>query len=1087
MDFRTKQSVPSGPSVDPHAKRSSYAPAHPPVAIPPRTSTLSDPAHILPHTPSAIPAHLKPAPTDYGAPRGLTPRTASLRHPGARSASLRDFQKAQLPVPQGIVKARSATELPIPTSSPAPVPQLQPRVRKQLVYPAILSKVAVEFRATVHVGTNTRDNLEYADSFSGREAVDALCSIMRTTDRNLALLLGRALDAQKLFHDVLYLHRLRDNPAELYQFKESGVPRSTGLRGEGDDEGKGMSLTLGRGDGPVGVFTLLTTCYSPTCSRDRVCYSVACPRRLEQAIKVRLHRFWSGPTYSVRCFFLFALPNICKPRTWTSTIPADILPTVPADEVKRQEAIFELVLRIKEFVDDLEVVQAVYISGIRSGRAKVGQSKREQVIREIFLNVGMIYQTYSRLSRRLLARQKERPLVDRVGDVLQNAVPDLKHFVEYGSNQHYAKNALEVERERNTGFEAWLQECEDREPLCRNLPIQSFLARPTTHLGRLPLLIEAILKRTSDDHPDVVQLRAVVDAVKAYLVTVNARAGEADNKLKLEKLSQEVVFREGQWEDLKLGEAGRQLVRKGPLVVKRPAQEDVELTVFLFDHVVLLTKHKNGLYRVYRQALPLELIHLSPRTVPSYATSTDATVRRSFTLLQNDRSTPKSQTPAARSASDPFTFTINLMGDYPWSVVLQANSPADLDAWETAIEAQKKARVDKVKVFDVVPLGDGTFPATNRVNGSCSIKDGVVFATENGVWTAGKKTSGHNVCVVQAEKVTQVDVMEDYDMVFVLADKTLYTFPIDILDPSPEHPHSKNMKRGRKIATQINFFKAGVCNDRPLVCAVKTAIYQCAIKVLVPVVAEREKKSLLGGKEEWMEHTLRLWKEFTIPAECFSIHFLKTKVCVGCPRGFELVDLDDLSTQSLLDPRDDNLDFVRQNEGLRPLGIFRLHERGNFLLCYNEFGLIVDIYGRAVKKNAMLRWTGERIAFGYSAPYVIAFGVNVIEVHDITRGELKQSIAASNLRSLCQADLHYVSDALSGVAAGSQLVQKLTLPQSAVAVGPAASGSSATSAHARAGAGTGGNKMDASRLGSFDMAPVSVRRELQVAESSQGH
>jgi hypothetical protein len=35
-------------------------------------------------------------------------------------------------------------------------------------------------------------------------------------------------------------------------------------------------------DLPNGVFTLLTDCYSPTCTRDNLCYSIACPLRLEQ-------------------------------------------------------------------------------------------------------------------------------------------------------------------------------------------------------------------------------------------------------------------------------------------------------------------------------------------------------------------------------------------------------------------------------------------------------------------------------------------------------------------------------------------------------------------------------------------------------------------------------------------------------------------------------------------------------------------------------------------------------------------------------------------------------------------------------------
>lgn len=39
---------------------------------------------------------------------------------------------------------------------------------------------------------------------------------------------------------------------------------------------------------PSGVFTLLTDCYSPTCSRDQLCYSIACPRRLEQAARLNM-------------------------------------------------------------------------------------------------------------------------------------------------------------------------------------------------------------------------------------------------------------------------------------------------------------------------------------------------------------------------------------------------------------------------------------------------------------------------------------------------------------------------------------------------------------------------------------------------------------------------------------------------------------------------------------------------------------------------------------------------------------------------------------------------------------------------------
>lgn len=63
------------------------------------------------------------------------------------------------------------------------------------------------------------------------------------------------------------------------------------------------------------------------------------------------------------------------------------------------------------------------------------------------------------------------------------------------------------------------------------------------------------------------------------------------------------------------------------------------------------------------------------------------------------------------------------------------------------------------------------------------------------------------------------------------------------------------------------------------------------------------------------------------------MHFLKSKLCVGCPRGFEIVDLQSLNTQGLLDPADPSLDFVQKRENVRPLAIYRIDS--DFLLCYD--------------------------------------------------------------------------------------------------------------------------------------------------------
>lgn len=188
-------------------------------------------------------------------------------------------------------------------SSPNNSITVRPR-KSPIVYPALLSRVAEAFRDRITLSDRFKDGLTYKNAFDGRDAVDKIAYIIKTTDRNLALLLGRALDAQKFFHDVTYDHRLRDSGNELYQFRTKlPSPFVSGELESGDSKvdddplpspstsvipQRKDSATLDEIELPSGVFTLLTDCYSPTCSRDQLCYSIACPRRLEQQARLNM-------------------------------------------------------------------------------------------------------------------------------------------------------------------------------------------------------------------------------------------------------------------------------------------------------------------------------------------------------------------------------------------------------------------------------------------------------------------------------------------------------------------------------------------------------------------------------------------------------------------------------------------------------------------------------------------------------------------------------------------------------------------------------------------------------------------------------
>jgi RHO1 GDP-GTP exchange protein 1/2 len=280
--------------------------------------------------------------------------------------------------------------------------------RSPIVYPALLSRVAEALRARIVLTDIVKDGLTYKNAFDGRQAVDKIAYIIKTTDRNLALLLGRALDAQKYFHAVTYDHRLRDSASDVYQFRtrvgspfhsgELSPPPVTSPSSQGaitptpdtrpelaatrdtgspsneasteSDQGKQIDRTVPDGGAstdaaedvqlPTGVFTLLTDCYSPTCSRDRLCYSITCPRRLEQQSRLNMKPLPGlGIKRQLSRESLGDLDHVEPGLLWIHTVSKEIVDSVSDQEKRRQEAINEVIYTERDFVRALEYLRDV--------------------------------------------------------------------------------------------------------------------------------------------------------------------------------------------------------------------------------------------------------------------------------------------------------------------------------------------------------------------------------------------------------------------------------------------------------------------------------------------------------------------------------------------------------------------------------------------------------------------------------------------------------------------------------------------------------------------------------------------------------
>ncbi|KAH0430907.1 CNH domain-containing protein [Colletotrichum camelliae] len=850
------------------------------------------------------------------------------------------------------------------------------KIRPPLVYPALLSRVADCFRQKIITGDRTKNELTYKNAFSGAEAVDVLSYIIRTTDRNLALLLGRALDAQKFFHDVTYEHRLRDSTSEMYQFRETMME---------EPEEK---------DPVNGVFVLLSECYSPTCTRDQLCYSIACPRRLEQVSRLNLKIQPGLKKEAEAATNEDDIDQTDEQKLWINSVPKEIAESVGDREKKRQEVISEICYTERDFVKDLEYLRDFWILPLRSKASPIPAAKREKVVKAIFSNIvdhPSLHQVSSRFAKSLTERQNKHPVVGNVGDIFLEWVPQFEPFIWYGSKQLEAKFEFENERSSNPYFAKFVDEIERRKE-SRKLELNGYLTKPTTRLARYPLLLENVLKYTEDGSSDKEDIPKVLKLIRDLLSRVNAESGKAENRFNLRRLHEQLRFRPNERVDLRLTEEGRELVFKSQL--KKTPQDASEITAFLFDHAVLLVRIKQAgkgeEIKAYRRPIPLELLAI--REMEEVIPGSGGMKRSSSSLLPALRANTND---SKKGEGWPITF--RHLGKAGYELTLYASNQAARKKWLEFIDtAQQKLRA-RADFFNTSVISAGFFVGTNQVNCVTPYDGGrkLLYGTDNGIYLSDRKSKeAIPKRVIETTSVTQLDVLEEYGLLLVLSNKALYSYPLGALNP--DEPALS--KRPKKIQSHCNFFKTGICLGRHLVCCVKSSALSTTIKVYEPNDAMSKGKKQKGfGKMFAGQDELKPFKEFYIPTESSSVHFLKSKLCVACARGFEVVSLETLETQSLLDQADTSLDFVARKENVKPIHIERLN--GEFLLNYSEFSFFVNRNGWRARPEWRIDWEGTPQSFALSYPWILAFEQNFIELRNIETGAV-HIVPHRNIRML---------------------------------------------------------------------------------------
>lgn len=912
---------------------------------------------------------------------------------------------------------------------------------------------------------------------------------------------------------------------------------------------------MDRGTG-LGIAIARTECYSPTCSVGEPCYSISCPVKYQQ-------RQMTVPPRQKRRTCLKSQTSSLAHALWSTTVAPELLQKVDEREKMRQEIIFELIQTEKEFVCDIQLVNRLYIKPLLQSSTILEESKRESFVRDVFANIKTLGAINRRLLKMLTTKQRESPIVGSIGDVFITVMSDFRAYIEYGTKQVYAKYYLDNELAKNEELVAFLSETE-RLPESRKLPLQSFLARPTTRLGRYPLLLGQVLKKTSSENDDCKLLPEVMSYIGQVLTRLNSEAGKADNFLRLTKLNQQLLWNVGEYVDLFLLDSNRRLLREGTLLLRKAAASESAVKLFLLDTCLLITKQKkDGYLKVIRRPIPLELFSFQIGQISSW----NLFPVQNLTTVQAFRAKRPLELPSlasmtssilAREASvaEPgnagkYPFTVNPMGRFGGSLTLLCNSQSERNAWIETLASAKDAIDKKGIVYKSILCIEASFDASvpylvdvnsqeerllvpqllanslsnepicmasnsslseqlNRsisslsfsastqdvgsailnggfksraatstsvtsastsisgsINGFNASNSGIslvanavlgpaagqrvhcclnvgpylLFGTESGLFaTRPEYTNDHSKTVLlkclDLTKITQMDTFEPAGLLVVLQASNLVTLALDLFlatlnewfnssNYSTAGPvHVQLHKKVKRLVSHVSFFKIGTSRNKEFLCTVRSASLTSTIKVFEPVsaasgvsagsstVVERGSKSGSDSTRRSSYNStnvskffriaadsIRLYKEFYIPTESTSLHFLKTKLCVGCTKGFEVIDLDSLSTQGLLDPADLELSFALNKEAVKPIAIFRL-QHGLFLLCYNQFGFFVNRMGRRARNEILTFWCGVPIAFAFQPPYILALEPNFVEVRNMDTGELCQIIPGANLRCL---------------------------------------------------------------------------------------
>lgn len=768
-------------------------------------------------------------------------------------------------------------------------------------------------------------------------------------------------------------------------------------------------------------------------------------------------------------------PSSMNSSDWAAfwNISASHLASLSKREIRRQYAIHELIMGEDSFVADLNILVSVYGQSLPSNIMR----QQKAFIEGAFGSVTKLIEcNNTHLLRSLKLRQQQQgPFVEGIADIVLSWIKLARDpYVAYANSYVRTDRRLRREKDANPAFSAWLEKAA-KDPRAKGYPHSFYFHRAIPRLARYALLLRTILEATLESDPEYDLLSKCISECDSVATECNKRVADVENNMEILTLAEHIQFKGvDQSADLRLTDPRRSIVHTGDILRRGEHRLDwVDTRLILLDNFLLLTKNRKGVtgkFYVTKRPIPLDLLVLescSDDPVSKSSTKFGAGVFSTGAATTTGTTLQASQSQVDSVGDDLlYPFRVTHLGQAGATYTLYAHCSADRDKWHSAIVSAKKRHYFTVHSIHSEPfrlrvLSDVAFgydvpvklpvctPA-NAVDRALSnrplsktrplinskINCGVSFVFVDGIeyWMLGldfgiyvydsRPGSIWRRCL-DLPRISQMVVMEDFNLLIVVSDRALVYYHLDELIGSMARGTGPNAcPVGYRLSQhrRVGFFTVGIVKTRLVLFYKRNDGLSSTFKVLEPIRekgSHRRRSKLTIARSMAFSSTeyFRENEKFSISSEVYGMSLLKNSFAVHTSKGFEALSLDQktprtipvmgsLTSGTVLPilrksniSRPPSLDaFKRRIESAKPINMFRV-AADLILLCYDDLAIYVDNHG--IFTGPSVIWFLCRAkTVALQLPYLIIFDTEMIEIRKAVGGQLKQVISGKDIRAI---------------------------------------------------------------------------------------